>query len=203
MVENPGGREASTFKGKVVLEHNGERQYVTPTPAEEGMWEFRGDLVLRRGQNTIIVYIEDEDGNIVGQSEQYSVIGNFPPRQVEVVLTWNTDNNDLDMHVWSPNGEHAYFDELDAIPGCNLDLDDTDGYGPETFICETNNIENGQWTVKVRYFASHGVEEPVTATVRVRLNEGQTQTFTHTFTKDQANDGDASNDWTVITFNMP
>ncbi|VVC71919.1 Uncharacterised protein [uncultured archaeon] len=57
--------------------------------------------------------------------------------------------------------------------------------------------------MKVRYYSAHGVESPVLATVRTTLHEGATQTYTHTFTEDMANQNDAANDWTVLTFNMP
>lgn len=199
-VQNPSGADASTFGGKVVLEMNGEKQYVTPVKSSNGTWTFRGDLVIRRGTNNLVVRVEDSSGNTVSESDPFVIIGNLPQRKIEVVLTWNTDDNDVDMHVFSPSNKHAWYSSLGGIPGCNLDLDDTDGYGPETFVCENATVESGQWTVKVRYYSTHGVETPVTATVRVRLNEGSTQTYTHTFTEDQANRDNADNDWTVLTF---
>jgi len=199
-VDNPSGTSANTFGGKVAIVLNGDKQYVTPTSKnEDGTWDFGGDFVIRRGSNNVVVQVEDSSGSVYGQSAPFTVTGNLPTRQVESVLTWNTDDNDVDMHIYAPGGQHTYYSSLNAISGCNLDLDDTDGYGPETFVCE-NTTQTGQWTIKVRYYAEHGVTGPVTATVRVTLNEGQTQTYTHSFTADQANADNPDNDWTVTTF---
>ena len=202
-IENPSGSDAATFGGKVILELNGNSQYVTPERNVNGTWDFSGDLVIRRGVNTLIIYVDDLNGNHVYTSMPYVITGDLPQRKIESVLTWNTDDNDVDMHIYSPNDEHTYYSDLTAIPGCNLDLDDTDGYGPETFTCENNTVESGTWTIKVRYYSDHGVTSPVIATIRVTRNEGTAQTFTHTFTADQANGDDDANDWTVTTFTMP
>ncbi|MDD5317103.1 MAG: DUF2135 domain-containing protein [Candidatus ainarchaeum sp.] len=201
-VENPAGAGATTFGGRVVVSLNGQPQYVTPVRSANGTWTYSSDMVIRRGTNTIRVSVEDESGSTVATSNPFTVTGNLPMRDIEVVLTWNTDRNDVDMHVYSPSGQHAWYQNLDGISGCNLDLDDTDGYGPETFVCETAP-ETGQWTVKVRYYNDKDVTSPVTATIRTTLHEGSAQSYTHAFTQDQANSDDPSNDWTATTFNMP
>jgi len=203
---NPGGKDATTFKGKIAVMLNGVKQYVTAkSKNEDGTWNYEGDFVIRRGTNTVVIQVEDERGNVVGESAPFTVIGDLPPRQLESVLTWDTDDNDVDMHVWSPSGLHAYYPSGSkaAIPGCYLDVDDTDGYGPETFVCENMTMESGQWTIKIRYYSAHGVSSAVPVTVRVSRNEGASQTFTHTFSADQANADNSDNDWTVIQFNVP
>ena len=48
-------------------------------------------------------------------------------------LTWNTDNTDVDLHVWDANGAHAWFADPVGIPGASLSDDNTQGFGPETF----------------------------------------------------------------------
>lgn len=202
-VDNPGGKDAPTFKGRIIVLLNGVKQYVTAQSRnEDGTWNFGGDFVIRRGQNTVQVQVEDEDGNVVSSSDTFTINGDLPPRQIESVLTWDTDDNDVDMHIYSPNGEHAYYSSKQAIPGCYLDVDDTNGYGPETFVCE-NNTESGQWTIKIRYYAAHGVTSNVPVHMRFSKNEGAFQTFDHTFTASQAHGDNADNDWTVIQFNMP
>ena len=204
--DNPAGADATTFKGKIAVMLNGVKQYMTAHDRnEDGTWNFEGDFVIKRGANEIKVQVENEDGSVYGTSETFIVNGDLPPRQLESVLTWDTDDNDVDMHVWSPSGLHAYYPSSSkaAIPGCYLDVDDTDGYGPETFVCENTTMESGQWTIKVRYYAEHGVSANVPVTVRVTQNEGVPQVYTHTFTEDQANADNSDNDWTVIQFNVP
>jgi tetratricopeptide (TPR) repeat protein len=49
------------------------------------------------------------------------------------VLTWETDANDVDLHVWDRKGDHAYFQQRTLPSGGELYADVTTGYGPECF----------------------------------------------------------------------
>lgn len=199
-VSDPDPSTPDVFDGKVVLERNGESQYVTPEwDGEE--WSFENDMVLTHGTNSIRVHVEDEYGNEIGGSETYRVTADIPPRDITVTLTWDTDRTDIDLHVFNPGGEHAWYRSKEGISGGFLDVDDTDGYGPETFTMES--ATPGEWAVKVRYYDTHGVQSATTATVRVTLHEGSQQVYTHTFTSGQANRDDPSNDWEVARFTMP
>jgi len=205
-VMNPAGADASTFDGSVFVVHNGNRQQVTPTPCtmgdcQPGEWEFTTDLVLNSGSNNIQVVVEDSGGSQVGSSSTFNVNANIPARDLTITLTWATDLNDVDMHIYDPSGNEAYYRSLGGIPGGNLDLDDTNGFGPETFTMES--ATPGEWTVKVRYYSTHGVTSEVPVTVRVSKHEGTPEVFYHTFTAEQANSDDTTNDWTVTTFTMP
>jgi len=47
------------------------------------------------------------------------------------VLTWETDANDVDLHVYDGRGAHAYYDRRSLPSGGELYADVTTGYGPE------------------------------------------------------------------------
>jgi hypothetical protein len=49
------------------------------------------------------------------------------------VLTWETDANDVDLHVYDRHGGHAYFEHKELPSGGALYADVTTGYGPECF----------------------------------------------------------------------
>jgi|CXWL01.1.fsa_nt_gi tetratricopeptide (TPR) repeat protein len=49
------------------------------------------------------------------------------------VLTWETDANDVDLHVTDRHGNHAYYSEPVLRSGGQLYADVTTGYGPECF----------------------------------------------------------------------
>ncbi|HDR9507932.1 TPA: tetratricopeptide repeat protein [Burkholderia cepacia] len=53
---------------------------------------------------------------------------------LRVVLTWGATPQDLDSHMAYP-GNHIYFRSKRGA-NANLDVDDTDGYGPETVTLE-------------------------------------------------------------------
>jgi hypothetical protein len=59
--------------------------------------------------------------------------------QYRAVLTWGSEPRDLDLHLWTLNTE-IYFGHkgsLDAPPYAMLDIDDLDGYGPETITIDS------------------------------------------------------------------
>src|SRR5476649_1873041 len=49
---------------------------------------------------------------------------------IRVVLTWGESPSDLDSHMVYP-GSHIFFAHKEGVDG-NLDVDDTDSFGPET-----------------------------------------------------------------------
>jgi tetratricopeptide (TPR) repeat protein len=53
------------------------------------------------------------------------------------VLTWETDANDVDLHVWDHKGGHAFYSQKTLPSGGELYADVTTGYGPECFTVRT------------------------------------------------------------------
>ncbi len=49
------------------------------------------------------------------------------------VLSWETDANDVDLHVYDRRGGHAYYEQPRLASGGELYADVTTGYGPECF----------------------------------------------------------------------
>ena len=59
---------------------------------------------------------------------------------LSIRLTWGEEPYDVDSHLLTPSGDHIYFaneGSLSAAPFTNLDVDDTDSFGPE-FITVRN-----------------------------------------------------------------
>jgi uncharacterized protein YfaP (DUF2135 family) len=63
----------------------------------------------------------------------YQKAGNQTTAQLRIVLSWNSDNTDLDLHVITPDGEHAWYGNRVLKNGGAQDVDVTTGYGPEIF----------------------------------------------------------------------
>lgn len=63
-------------------------------------------------------------------------IGGVPirDRTVRFVLTWETDANDVDLHVKDRGGEHVSFRHRAMRSGGKLTHDVQNGYGPEAFV---------------------------------------------------------------------
>jgi tetratricopeptide (TPR) repeat protein len=69
-----------------------------------------------------------------------------------LVISWNTDNTDVDLHVIEPTGEECYYQHRETKIGGYLTQDVTQGYGPEMYILP--DAKSGNYNVKVKYFSS-------------------------------------------------
>jgi hypothetical protein len=97
--------------------------------------------------------------------------------RLRITMTWDTDGNDVDLHVVDPPGEHVYYGHKQAASGIHLLEDITQGFGPE--VVRTDRVVPGAYHVGVKYFnagpmgISRGilvVMEPVEGgDVRVRI----------------------------------
>jgi hypothetical protein len=67
------------------------------------------------------------------------------------VLTWETDTNDVDLHVYDQSG-HAFYDQPRLPSGGELLADITTGYGPEIFVAN-QPAKNARYVVQANYYA--------------------------------------------------
>lgn len=83
------------------------------------------------GSNSVEIRIPD--GSTGVRRQFYEAYNEKLRPRLRVVLSWDSDSTDIDLHVITPKGEHcAYFNR--TIPsGGALDVDVTTGYGPEIF----------------------------------------------------------------------
>ncbi|MGN1164954.1 MAG: hypothetical protein ACI4S2_00825 [Lachnospiraceae bacterium] len=108
--------------------------------------------------------------------------------EYRIVLTWNETPRDLDSHLFAPNdtgnGDYhiCYYHMSDNEGNTSLDVDDVDGYGPETTTI--NHIKQGHYKFYVSDFTNCSMnnEESMdmsrsSATVRVYGKQGLIQTF--------------------------
>ncbi len=70
-----------------------------------------------------------------------------------VMITWNTDDTDVDLHVIEPNGAECYYKNPETISGGRLTRDVTQGYGPEMYTNE--RAGRGKYKIFAHYFASN------------------------------------------------
>lgn len=72
------------------------------------------------------------------------------PARLRVLLTWDSDHTDLDLHVVTPDGSHAWYGNRVLENGAAIDVDVTTGYGPEIFATPTPL--HGTYLVYVNYY---------------------------------------------------
>lgn len=70
---------------------------------------------------------------------------------MRMVLSWETDANDVDLHVYDRSGDHACYSSRHLASGGQLLADVTTGYGPECFVI--NGIPAaGPYRVQAHYY---------------------------------------------------
>ena len=72
------------------------------------------------------------------------------PLDLRVVLSWDADNTDVDLHVIDPNGEEVYFGHSQSYQGGAITRDATGGYGPEEFALKV--AKPGKYRVEANFY---------------------------------------------------
>jgi len=81
-----------------------------------------------------------------------AVIENSP--SLRFVLNWETDANDVDLHVRDAAGNHAFFAQPTLASGGRLYGDVTTGYGPECFTVRLPKaMRPSPYRLQVHYYA--------------------------------------------------
>jgi hypothetical protein len=88
---------------------------------------------------------------------------------VVVTIMWNTDNTDVDLHVYEPSGEECFYGNRKTRIGGQLTRDVTQGYGPEMYVLAT--APRGPYKVEAHYFASDRNRTSVRTKVQVTMIE--------------------------------
>jgi len=137
--------------------------------------EFEVDHLLAPGANEIRVVAADAAGTEVATVRLHAAI---PPVDLKVILTWDSPDADVDLCVVAPDGERCDFTHPATTLGGRLDLDVSDGCGPETFSLP--HASAGRWTVRARLFAGP-TDRPVRCRVDVLLHETTPSELRRTF----------------------
>lgn len=154
------GTVGNTDSDTVIIFQDGQ-------PTVAGLTEGALDqlVFLHPGTNVLRVFVANAGCARLGEPIEVEWT---PPAGADfffrVTLTWDTPTADPDLHVWSPGVEQhvAYWNQ--SIDAGTLDVDDTEGYGPENFTCTTS--DPGRFRVAVNSFDLD--EDPSTrCTIRV------------------------------------
>lgn len=70
---------------------------------------------------------------------------------IVIIINWNTNNTDVDLHVLEPTGEVCYYGNRSTEIDGQLTIDVMDGYGPEMYVLK--EAVNGEYIVSLEYYA--------------------------------------------------
>lgn len=135
------------------------------------------------------IEVRSPDGRSRKRVQFYDNNAGRPQARLRIVLSWDSDGTDLDLHVVAPDGVHTYYGNRVAANGGALDVDVTTGYGPEIYANPTP--PRGTWHVFVNYFGAGEDRGILTiAQLAVVAGEGTPQETVRTFRVPMRNPGE-------------
>lgn len=165
-------KDQKIANAQVVVQHNGERSLSIFSDAA-GKATFTSEfsdtsdnliIIKKEGFSTLVAKCPC-DGMSYALSPVMKGLDS-----IRVVLSWGRTPFDLDSHMVYP-GNHLYFSRKNGSNG-NLDVDDTDSYGPET-ITITKRESGQNYVYAVHDFSDQG--EPDTT----NLSSSQAKVFVY------------------------
>ena len=153
----------------------------------ESSWYRTGEF---RGLSTIL--IEEYNNIILKSSKKFDlapVLKNNLDMDLRVVISWDTDMADLDLHVVQPDYETVFFNNRVSKAGGRMSYDFTRGLGPETYgirnaipgeykifgnLYDANALFfNGQVSVKIDIYLNYGRPNQVHKSTTVKITEAK------------------------------
>ncbi len=117
-----------------------------------GAWDSRFadvDLIALAELNAVVSEAERARKPVDVSAIEPRLLKNLP-LDVRVVLAWDADATDVDLHVIDPNGDEVYYGRNLSYQGGAITRDATGGYGPEEFALR--NAKPGKYRVEANFF---------------------------------------------------
>jgi len=89
------------------------------------------------------------------------------PVDIRVVINWNMNSTDIDLHVKDPRGETCFYGHRATEIGGRISNDITQGYGPEQFILK--KAIPGKYEVFVNYYGDSQVKPEGPSTIMAEI----------------------------------
>jgi len=160
-------------------------------PVTDG--SFSATVILSPGrENTIVVVATDEVTGLSGADSVVITVTGAAGEDLRFTMTWNTDATDVDLHVRVPgsngipdtaDGDTIYFTNR-TVSGGTLDVDDTDGFGPENVVFPLGAAPMGTYAFAAHYW--RGAPTASSVTVSVFVDGFLRGSFTRTLTVDDS-----------------
>ncbi|TKR33247.1 DUF2135 domain-containing protein [Luteimonas gilva] len=92
------------------------------------------------------------------------------PLDLRAVLSWDSDNSDMDLWVTDPNGEKCFYGHRATYQGGAMSADFTGGYGPEEFVLR--DAKPGKYKVEANFFGDRQQIVTGATTLQLQLTTG-------------------------------
>lgn len=135
-------------------------------------WDSRFRNIQQIAINELNSLIELNPGKIDTSAYDKRLLGNCPV-DIRIILTWNTNDCDIDLWVTDPNGEKCFYKHPYTVIGGRLSDDITQGYGPEEFCLK--NAAKGDYLIEANYYGTRSQKQlqPVVVQATIYTNFGR------------------------------
>jgi len=100
------------------------------------------------------VEIRSPEGQPLKRLQFYEANPTKTQAAIRVILSWDDNQAEVDLHVVTPDGQHAFWAAPVLANGGGLDVDSVDGAGPEMFSMAAPL--HGAYHVYVNYWGNYG-----------------------------------------------
>lgn len=158
LIDRGGQRHRTLIEGRLQQAHKAGR---TPTLVVNGNamplysddeGRYARPYAFGAGSNS--VEIRDGQGRPLKRVQFYEADRGRTQARVRVILAWDDPQAELDLHVLTPDGGHAFWARPVLGNGGGLDVDSVDGAGPEMFSMTAPLA--GAYHVYVNYWGHFG-----------------------------------------------
>nr|WP_294976136.1 DUF2135 domain-containing protein [uncultured Pseudomonas sp.] len=140
------------------------------------------------GSNSVAV--NSAEGQSLKRIQFYEANRSRLPPRIRLALGWNDPKAELDLHIVTPDGQHAFWAHPRLSNGGALDPDGVDGPGPEMFTMTAPL--HGTYLVYVNYWgnlnsqgynfqAGSNEQDVITAEINLVFNENSVNEKRETF----------------------
>lgn len=135
-------------------------------------WDSRFRNIQQIAINELNALIELNPDKIDTSAYDKRLLGNCPV-DIRIILTWNTNDCDIDLWVTDPNGEKCFYKHPYTVIGGRLSDDITQGYGPEEFCLK--NAAKGDYLIEANYYGTRSQKQlqPVVVQATIYTNFGR------------------------------
>ncbi len=89
------------------------------------------------------------------------------PVDIRIVVDWNKDETDIDLHVIEPDGEECFYGHKQSKNGGRMSEDFTQGYGPEEYQIKT--AKKGKYIIRVKYYGDRYQKQQIPSFIKLTV----------------------------------
>lgn len=133
---------------------------------------FKGLQDIAKEEMQLLYKKYKDDLNKEKLPKEYISLKEIEEIDFRVVVDWNHNDTDIDLHIIDPNLEECYYSHPKTKQGGRMSRDMTEGFGPEQFVLK--KAKKGFYYIKIKYFGDRKqkVQTPTFMKVTIFKNQG-------------------------------